>query len=327
MPGFGLAPLEQGMENTPVAGYGESYGHHGEILQGAVTSPQGAPRQVLVTLPCLRYRVAARFFPSPGSPLEIRPGARPKTARAVHLTLSSLGWPDMGGVLVLNGNIPFRQGLGSSTADVTAAIRAVADAFGQTLAPDRIARLAVEAEIASDALMFEEAALVFAQREGIVVERFGQPLPPMEILGIRDPANGPGVNTLAGAPRRYDRRDMARFEALLERLRDGIARGDAETVGSVATLSAHLNQRFVKKPHLGDLESIGRQHGAIGIQIAHSGTVMGLLFRHGHLEALREVKRQLAGRYSSIVACHIPAALTTIAPCTEEARFRAATPM
>jgi uncharacterized protein involved in propanediol utilization len=310
------------MENIPAAGYGKSYGHHGEILQGAVASARGIPRHVLVTLPCLRYRVAARFFPLPGSPLEIRPGARIKAARAVRLTLSSLGLPDMGGLLVLNGNIPFRQGLGSSTADVTAAIRAVADAFGRNLAPDRIARLAVNAEVASDALMFGESALVFAQREGIVVERFDRPLPPMEILGIRDPANGPGVNTLAGAPRRYDRRDMARFEALLEKLRDAIARGDAEAVGSVASSSAHLNQRFVRKPHLEDLESIGRQHGAIGIQVAHSGTVMGLLFRRGHLEAIREVKRELAGRYRNVAACHIPAVLTAIMPCPgKEARF------
>jgi uncharacterized protein involved in propanediol utilization len=314
--------LKRDLEYIPAAGYGESYGHHGEILQGAVASPRGTPKPVLVTLPCLRYRVTARFFPRPGRPLEVRPQARPKAARAVRLTLSSLDLPGMGGVLVLNGNIPFRQGLGSSTADVTAAIRAVADAFGRTLAPDRIARLAVKAEIASDALMFGEAALVFAQREGVVVERFDKPLPPMEILGLRDPANGPGVDTLSAAPRRYDCRDMARFEALLERLRDGIARGDAETVGSVATISAYLNQRFVGKPRLEDLEAIGRQHGAVGIQVAHSGTAMGLLFRPGHLEAVREAKRELAGQYRNVDAYHIPAALTAIAPCAEsEARF------
>lgn len=299
------------MENIPVAGYGESHGHHGEILQGALASPRGTPRPILVTLPCLRYRATARFSPRPGSPLEVRPTARRKAARAVGLTLASLGVPDMGGVLVLNGNIPLRQGLGSSTADVTATIRAVADAFGRRLAPERIARLAVAAESAADALMFGDSALVFAQREGVVVERFARPLPAMEILGIRDPANGSGVDTLAGRPRLYGRWELARFEALLERLRDGISRGDAEAVAAVATLSARLNQRFLAKPRLEALLAMGGRHGAIGIQVAHSGTAMGLLFRQGDREAVGAVKRRLA--HWNLATYPIPAALMTVA--------------
>jgi uncharacterized protein involved in propanediol utilization len=277
-------------------GRGESYGHHGEILQGAVPSARGIPRPILVTLPCLRYRVVAHFFPAAGNRLQTLPGPRPKAARAALLTLSCLGFSGIGGLLFLNGNIPRGQGLGSSTADVTAAIRAVAHACGRTLAPERIARLAVQAEAASDPLMFDGAALVFAQREGIVVERFDKPLPPMELLSVRDPANGSGIDTLSGTPRRYDRGEMSLCEALLGELRDGVAQGDAGVIGSVATASARLNQRFVRKPRLDELEALGRHHGALGIQVAHSGTVMGLLFRQGNREAIRAARRQLARR-------------------------------
>ncbi|WP_277458197.1 hypothetical protein [Methylococcus capsulatus] len=278
-------------------GRGDSYGHHGEILQGAIpSSAPGIPRSVLVTLPCRRYRVTVRFFPAAGNRLQTIPAVRPKAARAALLTLSCLGFSGVGGLLFLNGNIPAGQGLGSSSADVTATIRAVADACGQSLAPERIARLAVAAETASDPLMFDGTALVFAQREGVVVERFDNPLPPMELLSVQDPANGNGIDTLSGTPRHYDRREMARCEALLEKLRDGIARSDAGLVGSVATASAHLNQRFVPKPRLDELEAVGRHHGALGVQVAHSGTVMGLLFPPGGQEAIVAAKRQLARR-------------------------------
>jgi uncharacterized protein involved in propanediol utilization len=288
-------------------GRGESYGHHGEILQGALPSARGTPRPVLVTLPCRRYRVVARFFPAAGSRLQTLPAPRPKAARAALLTLSCLGFAGVGGLLILTGDIPHGHGLGSSTADVTAAIRAIAHACGRRLAPERIARLAAQAEIASDPLMFDGAALVFAPREGAVVERFDKPLPPMELLSVRDPANGGGVDTLGGAPRRYGRKELARCEALLDTLREAIARGDAGSIGSVATASARLNQRFVPKPRLDELEALGRDHGAIGVQVAHSGTVMGLLFAPGQREAVREAMRQLTVRGWNVGASHVPA--------------------
>ncbi|MEW6039294.1 MAG: hypothetical protein AB1648_13755 [Pseudomonadota bacterium] len=295
-------------------GRGESDGHHGEILQGALPSARGTPRPILVTLPCRSYRVVARFFPAAGSRLQTLPGPRPKAARAALLTLSCLGFSGIGGLLILTGDIPHGHGLGSSTADVTAAIRAIAHACGRSLAPERIARLAVHAEAASDPLMFDGAALVFAQREGVVVERFDKPLPPMELLSVRDPANGRGIDTLGGAARHYDRRETARCEALLEKLRDGIGRGDAGLIGSVATASARLNQRFVPKPRLDELEALGRHHGAIGIQVAHSGTVMGLLFAPGQREAVREAMRQLTVRRWNVGASHVPASALAFAP-------------
>lgn len=304
-------------------GRGESYGHHGEILQGVIPSAVGIPRPILVTLPCLHYRVTVCFFPAAGNRLQTIPAARPKAARAALLTLSCLGVSGVGGLLFLNGNIPPGQGLGSSSADVTATIRAVADACGQTLAPERIARLAVAAETASDPLMFDGPALVFAQREGFVVERFDNPLPPMELLSVQDPANGSGIDTLSGTPRRYERQEMARCQALLETLRAGIARGDAGLVGAVATASARLNQRFVRKPRLDELEAVGRHHGALGVQVAHSGTVMGLLFRPGDRDAIGAARRQLAARGWKSGLPELPTSAPAIAPDVEDSASNA----
>ena len=57
-------------------------------------------------------------------------------------------------------------GFGSSTADVTASIRAVAASYGTTVSDAVVGRLAVRAERASDAVMFDRCVL-FAHRRGL----------------------------------------------------------------------------------------------------------------------------------------------------------------
>lgn len=290
------------------SGQGVAHGHHGEILQGALRPGQGTPIDCLVTLPCIEYQSVATFLPRYLDPLIVIPNNRHKARRAASLTLAHLGFQDVGGILLLSGNIPTRQGLGSSTADVVAAIRAVADALGRRLSPGRIARLAVAAETAADPLMFGTSALLFAQREGRVIERFARPLPPMEILGIRDPANGTGQDTLEGAPRCYDKGELREFEALRAGLATAIAHGDDAAIGAIATRSARLNQRFLYKSNLDRLAALGQAHGALGIQVAHSGTAMGLIFRPLDRDALWDMGKRLRAGSWGLATYHIPVA-------------------
>ena len=54
--------------------------------------------------------------------------------------------------------------------------------------------------------------------------------------------------------------------------------GDAYLIGRVASASARINQRFLPKPKFSEIERIAADTGAVGIQVAHSGTVAGLMF-------------------------------------------------
>ena len=281
--------------HTETIGYGVSHGHHGEIFQGVMQrESEKPPQHVLVTLPCQHYRSHAVYRALPErQPLQIRPANKVKALRAARHTLTLLGATQGGGLLTIDSNIPVGRGLGSSSADVVAAIRAIADACGRILDSKTIARLAVMAEAASDPLMFDEACVLFAQREGIVVDEFAFPLPPMNVLSIQDVSVCAGIDTVALPLPEYTRQETAAFAALLNRLRRGVLEGDLEQVAEVATASAHINQRFLKKQHLERIECIGRRHGALGIQVAHSGSVIGLLFRkedgHGAFLAQREL--------------------------------------
>lgn len=249
--------------------------HHGELLQGMFMGPGAFPMRGLVTLPCQLYSSEAEFVPSDAGNVTVVPEWKWKARYAAELTLTHIGAEGTGGELTLSSSIPIGWGMGSSTSDVIAAIRATADGRGITLPTEAVARLAVAAETASDSIMFGDEALLFAQRDALVIEDFGTVFPTFEVLGF---AAGAGVDTLSFKPAEYDDRDIRRFEELRLLLREGMKDHDPALVGYVATASSRINQRFLPKPEFDRVLSLADASGAVGVQVAHSGSVVGLLF-------------------------------------------------
>lgn len=269
-------------------GVGRAYGHHGEVVQGMFPTPDGGTCRGLVTLPCHLFHSTATFRPSVGSPLISSAPNKSKSLAAARLTLDEIGLRDMGGVLTIENDIPLSWGLGSSTADVTATIRALCDAFRLSLSAHQIARLAVRAETASDPIMFDDCAMVFAHRAGHVIEALPGSFPSVEVLGFNTAEGTDGVDTLALPPAGYDEEEVQAFRPIVTLLRRAVADRDSSLLGLAATASARINQRFLPKPNFDGLIAIAGQSGAIGIQVAHSGTIAGLLFdpvRAADLEA------------------------------------------
>jgi uncharacterized protein involved in propanediol utilization len=257
-------------------GGGVSIGHHGEIFQGVYVNPSGRLKRGLVSLMSGLFRSEAVFYPNSSGIVSVKPDWKIKAARAARLTLEHCDVRLTGGHLIIKNNMPPSWGLGSSTSDVTASIRAVSAAFGRTLPPRVVAGLAVKAEIASDSVMFSDRAVLFAQREGEVLEEFSQQLPPIEVLGFNtDPT---GYETLGAPPARYSWWEIEAFRPLLGMLRKAVNTQDPKLVGCVASASARINQRHLPKPHFDHLEKLVTRVGALGLQVAHSGTVVGLLF-------------------------------------------------
>jgi uncharacterized protein involved in propanediol utilization len=275
-----------------------SWGHHGEILQGSFR--QGAStRRALVTMPCQAFwsQVSVEFTEACHRKLHVRPADKTKVRRAVSLTLDAIGVPGYVGSVIVSSNIAPCRGYGSSTADVTAAIRAVLKAFDRVLPVERIARLSVSAEGASDGTLWERPVL-FAQREGQLVEDFGKALPSMRVLAFESATCGTGVDTLALPPARYDNVELDEFSRLRSRLRAGVQRGDVRMIGAVATASAAINQRHLTVPAFAELMQLARACGAAGLQVAHSGDVAGLLFEMdpGRDRAMQSAQEELAAR-------------------------------
>lgn len=259
-------------------GYGRATAHHGEILQGVFEQPDGSLHRALVTLPCDLFGSEATFEPSPDAPLAVEPIWKCKARQAAELALEACGLAEWGGRLTIRSNVPLGWGLGSSTCDVTASIRAIADAFDLDLAPKQIAAIAVQAEQASDSIMFSDAAVLFAHRDGIVLESFDQPLPPLDIVGFNADAAGAGIDTLEFAPAQYSTWDVEAFRPLVGLLRRAIYDQDPRLVGRVASASARINQRYLPKPQFDRFEAAVEATDAVGFQVSHSGTIVGLIF-------------------------------------------------
>jgi uncharacterized protein involved in propanediol utilization len=271
----------------PKLGHGKAESHHGEIFQGVVAESCGRLHRGLVSLPCALKRSLATFYPTKYDTVTVTPGWRVKARRAAELTLQYVksvnsevpgGLEVRGGHLQVQSNIPLKWGLGSSTSDVTATINATADAFGVAIRPDVIARIAVRAEIASDSLMFGERAILFAHREGIILEDFGGYIPRLVVLGFNTDPTGAGVDTLASPPARYEWWEIEAFRPLIGLLRKAIKQQSLRLVGKIASASARMHQRHLPKPYFDKIERLCDDIGALGLQVAHSGTIVGILF-------------------------------------------------
>ena len=278
-------------------GVGYAPAHHGELVQGMFHDGSGRLRRALVTLPDPGRGSRAVFRPSErhwgvvGTPELI------KVRRAAILALREFSGhpsPAKGGQIEITSNVPRGVGMGSSTSDVAATIRAVADFHGVPLSREEVGRLAVLAECASDSVMIDDRVVLFAHRDGVVLETFGHRLPQMVVVGC-DTAPGSVVDTLAFPPAEYGDADLGAFQVLRAAFRRSVATEDVALLGRVATASARINQRFLPKPALETLLELCLRLGGCGVQVAHSGTVAGLIFDAAQPGLDRSVDECMAG--------------------------------
>ena len=267
-----------------VVGIGSAGHHHGEILQGALrVAAEVVP--CLITMPVGGVGSRVRYVAGEGrvwaagsaEALDVVPSWKGKSARAAGLALAFVGAPAVGR-LEIECSVATGVGLGSSTCDVVAAIRAVSDAYGVELSAPAVARLAIEAEGAADPIMFDGEMVLFAQRRGRVLESFGSWAPPYAVLSIDTDPGGPGVDTLSLPVPRYTDADLAAFEHMVGKARQAFRARDSVVLAAIATESAALNQRFVPLRHFREIRDLAQEYHALGVQISHSGTVAGILF-------------------------------------------------
>lgn len=241
----------------------------GELVQGLIDD-----LPCLVSCPIDRYARATVTL-SAGTPGWRTPPDFPKTEAALRSAAAHLGLVG-GGNLARSSELPRSKGYGSSTADVASAVYALGLAAGRPFDAPAVAQLAVQIE-PSDSVMFPGLALL-AHRTGERYETLGE-APHLDILMLD---TGGRVDTLTfnrNLPLEAMRRQAPRVSDALAMLRDGIRQQDPELVAWAATLSAQAHQHILPKPALDAVLSAGREAGALGVCVAHSGTLIGVLFR------------------------------------------------
>ena len=240
----------------------------GELAQGVIEGIH-----FLVTCPVDFYsRVKVDIY-SDGPGVEA-PQDCDKAAAAVRRTLFQLKNAKVRAKLTINNPIPRGKGMASSSADLAAAIAATGLALGEEISPYQIAQIALSIE-PTDGIMIPGVAL-FDHRAGIIRESLGPP-PPMEIVALD---LGGTVDTvqfnMVDRFQRWQSVDKQTGEAL-RLLRRGIEEQDPELVGRGASISAEASQTVLAKPRLAEVKEFAESVGAVGVNVGHSGTIMGVL--------------------------------------------------
>ncbi|MDX0321811.1 hypothetical protein GOC38_30095 [Sinorhizobium meliloti] len=247
-------------------------GTFGELLQGQL--PIGSlsgDSHFLVTMPIAVF-ARAHFMPIAGTrSITVYPPHKVKAKRLAENLLMALG--GSGGILLLKSELPEGKGLASSSADLVATARSIACCFKRRVPTKLIEKLMAEIE-PSDGVMYP-GVVAYQQRACRLISFLGQ-MPPLAIVGIDE---GGTVETVDYDQRRGEISGdyRAEYQHLLDRAQTAIAQGDTATIGAVATASALLHQERFPKKHLDRMLKASAETGALGVIVAHSGTMIGII--------------------------------------------------
>ena len=242
-------------------------GSCGELVQG-----QTDDIPFLVTCPIDKYTTVLLH---PNTSQEKYP-IGDKVKQAIRLTCDYLGVPAPSFALEMVSELPIGKGMASSSADILAACHAAATAFGRQLNEEEAFRIALRIE-PTDAVSYE--GIVLADHiGGRRIERLGQP--PKIRIAVFD--YGGTVDTVAFNARRdliaLNRAKQKRIAEAFFYIRKGFLTNDPAFIGKGATISALANQPILYKEGLADIIQLAKEEGAVGVNVAHSGTVLGVLF-------------------------------------------------
>lgn len=269
---------------------GHSFCHHGEILQGVFYSDFHKDYVYgLTTFKCNLYYSKASFIKDENSnKIVVYPKHKFKAQEAAEKIVDYCKL-SIGGSIEIHSNIIPKLGYGSSTADVLSTIRSITNLIELDLKEEVIAKLAILSEGASDSIMFKEEVL-FAQRKGVVLDTYNKRFPAYVSLGFSHDSSDDGFDTLSMKPLRYSRRERLDFQELRTLLFHAFNNQDISMLGEVATRSALINQRYYPKSNLHEIIKICNKYDAVGVQVSHSGSLVGIIWNPDCLQIFDKIE-------------------------------------
>ncbi|MDF2636000.1 MAG: kinase [Pelosinus sp.] len=219
-----------------------------------------------------------------------------KVISAIQKTLHYLQITDHFHVTV-RSELPIGKGMASSSADISAACQSIALSVGKLLSADEIANIALSIEPTDG--IFYPGIVLFDHVKGHIRQYLGNAIP--MYIAIFDV--GGEIDTLHFNQRsdleKLNQANELQVQKAMNLIVEGLTKNDAILLGKGTTLSALANQKILFKPHLEEMINIGLSWGAVGVNIAHSGTVVGVLFPldklNNCLPCIEEISRYCTG--------------------------------
>ncbi|MBF1681634.1 MAG: GHMP kinase [Selenomonas artemidis] len=262
----------------------------GELIEGSIA---GTP--FLVTAPISVYATATVSDAFTGMQ-----GLGTKAQEAVTRALALVGKDALQWGIRLESPVPQGKGMASSSADITACAYAAARAFGRELTARELMDIAIAIE-PSDGIAFEGLSHVSHTTGALFGQYRNVPLIGISIFDV-----GGEVDTISY----YQSKSAAgnqddEYRRLLDTVDKAFHTADYRQeilLGQAATASARLNQVHLPKEGLDEFIALAKGKGALGVNVAHSGTVVGVLWESalpaGDIARRTEqIAQEFAGRY------------------------------
>jgi len=241
----------------------------GELVQGAIGGSD-----FLVNCPIDRFSSAIlRNNGDAGLVVE-----KPDEYRKVQKVADVIG--EMFGLnfchsLEIISEIPTGKGMASSSADIIAAAVAIKYAFGIKVNHQLLAQIATQIE-PSDCVHFPDISQV-NHLSGKLIASMPAPVG-LRTLIVDCGGEVDSINFDREFARHLYREQPLVIQEALSALKIGLRSKNNKLIAKAATLSATLNQHVLYKPQFEELSLLTSKLGALGVNCAHSGTVLGVLY-------------------------------------------------
>lgn len=238
----------------------------GELIQGWIN---GSEKLVSCTVDWYSTVEVATGSPQPDE----RPLSRAMVERVLKYYGYSTGESRDIRVTV-HSTIPVAKGMASSTADIAATALATAHHLGHRLDASTLAQLCVSLE-PTDSTIFSELTLF--DHNSAQTQIACTVAPALDLLVLESPLTlrtadyhriPRQVGLLAGA---------LALQRAWEKVQESCRTQNPWRMGETAILSAVASQRLLPKPDFDLLLSLAEECGLYGVNVAHSGSVVGLM--------------------------------------------------
>ncbi|TQV70574.1 hypothetical protein FKG94_21370 [Exilibacterium tricleocarpae] len=200
---------------------------------------------------------------------------RCKSFRAldIYCRLKRRAWP--AGRWRFKSDLQVARGMASSTADIVATIRCAASYFRQPASTGDIIQVLSQIE-RSDSVFLDHPVLFCSSRHRVLREF--EKVPPIYALYMHE-ADKVETEGTKGKLVDYYRQHKRHYLDLSRHMEQALRTKNIAEICSVSTMSSELSQEILPKQHFHAVYRAMQHCKADGVITAHTGSVIGLLFR------------------------------------------------
>lgn len=203
----------------------------------------------------------------------------------VNKVLEQLAPLKDGWKLEKKSTLPIGKGMSSSTADMLVGLQALAVFQNRYLTAEELTTFCCQIE-PTDSIAFSDWTVINPLTGQILFQTDWKPEIYVYILEPRKTEWTVDLARMTECPS-YP---IQTSHTLLDNFKEACRSKNEVLLGQIATTSALLNNTRLPKPYLADIITLVNQLGLLGVNVAHSGTVVGILMTKSQLPLISVIE-------------------------------------